>query len=131
MLDLNWLTLVLGLVLPMLTGLVTSRLAHAGLKAAVLALLSAIGGILNELYSVGGVLAGFDWSAAVANAVSVFLIGVGLHYGLLKPTGVTGANGVTQTAVPGGLGNRGPVVAAPGSETTGGRHADAPTDDRL
>jgi hypothetical protein len=129
MLDLNWLTLVLGLVLPMLTGLVTARLAHAGLKAAVLAVLSAVGGIGNELYSVGGVLAGFDWSAALANAVSVFLIGVGLHYGLLAPTGVTGKNGTLQTgALEGGLGARGPAVAAPGSETPGGRHTDAPPD---
>lgn len=127
MLDLNWLTLVLGLVLPMATGLVTSRLAHAGLKAAVLALLSAVGGIGNELYSVGGVLAGFDWSAALANATSVFLIAVGLHYGILKPTGVTGSSGTLQTgSLSGGIGGTGPKVAAPGSETTGGRHGTPP-----
>ena len=121
MLDLNWLTLVLGLGLPMLVALATNRLAHAGLKAAVLGVLAAIGGIGNELYSVGGVLAGFAWSAALANAVSVFLIAVGLHYGLLKPTGVTGSTGTLQTgALSGGLG--GPAIAAPGSETTGTPH---------
>jgi hypothetical protein len=129
MLDLNWLTVLLGVVLPMLTGLVTARLAHAGLKATVLALLSAIGGILNELYSVGGNLAGFDWSASLANAVTVFLMAVGLHYGLLKPTGVTGQNGVVQTgALSGGLGSRGPAVAVPGSETTGGTARHRPTE---
>ena len=129
MLDLNWLTLVLGIGLPMLTGLVTSRLAHAGLKAVVLALLSAVGGIVSELYSVGGVLAGFDWSAALADATTVFLIAVGMHYGLLKPAGVTGSNGTLQTgALAGGLGGRGPKVAAPGSETTGGTPRHRPVD---
>lgn len=126
-LDLNWLTVVLGVVLPLITGLVTSRLAHAGLKAVVLALLSAIGGLLNELYSVGGNVDLYDWSAGLANALTVFLLAVGLHFGLLKPVGATGANGVTQTAVPGGLGSRGPAVAVPGSETTGGTPTDRPT----
>lgn len=105
MLDLNWLTLVLGTVLPILTGLATSRVAHPGLKAAVLAALSALGGIGNELYSVGGDTAAFDWSASLANAVTVFLIGVGMHYGLLKPIKVTGSDGAVQTGpLEGGLG---------------------------
>lgn len=126
MLDLNWLTVVLGVVLPMATGLVTARLADPGLKAVVLAVLSAVGGILNELYSVGGNLAGFGWSASLADALTVFLIAVGLHYGLLKPTGVTGQNGVVQTgALSGGIGGRGPDVVVPGSETTG-RHTTPP-----
>lgn len=122
MLDLNWLTVLLGVVLPLLTGLVTARLAHPGLKAVVLAVLAAVGGILNELYSVGGDLAGFDWSASLANALAVFLVAVGLHYGILKPTGITGQNGIVQTgALSGGL--RRPAMAVPGSETPG----DTPT----
>lgn len=105
MLDLNWLTLVLGVGLPILTGLVTARVAHPGLKATILALLAAVGGIVQELYSVGGVLDGFDWSSAVADATSVFLLAVGMHYGLLRPTGVTGSDGAVQTgALAGGLG---------------------------
>jgi hypothetical protein len=105
MLDLNWLTLVLGVVLPMVTGLVTNQLAHPGLKAVVLAVLAAVGGILNELYSVAGDTTLYDWSAGLANAVTVFLIAVGLHYGILKPTGVTGTNGAVQTGtLAGGIG---------------------------
>lgn len=106
MIDLNWLLLLTGTVLPVITGLATNRLAHPGLKAAVLALLSAVAGLLNELYSVGGDTLAYDWSAGLANAVTVFLLAVGLHFGLLKPTGVTGANGGVQTAVPSGLGGR-------------------------
>lgn len=120
-LDLNWLTVVLGVVLPMLTGLVTNRLAHPGLKAVVLAFLAAVGGLLNELYTVGGNVAAYDWSAGLANALTVFLVAVGLHYGILKPTGITGTNGTVQTgALSGGLG--GPAIAAPGSETDTAAH---------
>ncbi len=105
MIDLNLLLLATGTIVPMLTGLVTNRLAHPGLKATVLALLSAVGGILNELASVGGDLALYDWSASGANAVTVFLVGVGLHYGLLSPVGLTGKNGALQTgALAGGIG---------------------------
>lgn len=110
MIDLNYLLLATGTVVPILTGLVTSRVAHPGLKAAVLALLSALGGIGNELVSVGGNVVLYDWSASVANAVTVFLVGVGLHYGLLKPTGITGSEGVVQNgALAGGVG--GPSTA--------------------
>lgn len=104
MIDLNWLLVLSGTLLPILTGLVTARVAHPGLKATVLALLSAVAGLLNELYSVAGNAALYDWSAGLANAVTVFLVGVGLHYGLLRPTGVTGSDGGVQRAVPGGIG---------------------------
>lgn len=112
MIDLNWLTLLLGTGLPIVTGLVTARVAHPGLKATVLALLSALGGVGSELYSVGGDTAVFDWSASAANAVTVFLIGVGMHYGLLRPAGVTGSDGAVQTgALSGGLGHQPPAHA--------------------
>jgi hypothetical protein len=107
MIDLSWVTLLLGVVLPLLTGLATARFAHPGVKAGVLAALSAAGGLVSELYDVGGELGAVDWSAAGADAVAVFLIGVGLHFGLLKPAGVTGADGVVQTGpLSGGLGAR-------------------------
>ncbi|QJY46638.1 hypothetical protein [Pseudonocardia broussonetiae] len=111
MIDLNWLLLLTGTVLPILTGLVTARVAHPGLKAVVLAALSAVAGLLNELYSVAGDTTAYDWSAGGANAVTVFLLGVGLHYGLLKPTGITGSEGGVQRAVPAGIGGGHPEHA--------------------
>lgn len=104
MIDLNWLLVVSATVLPMLVALVTSKVANAGLKATVLAGLSAAAGLLNELYTVGGDTAAYDWNSGLANAVTVFLVGVGLHYGLLKPIGVTGGDGSIANSVPNGLG---------------------------
>lgn len=104
--DLNWVMLVSGTVLPFLVALVTARLASAGVKAVVLAALAAIAGLVNELYTASGVLADVDWSSAGANAITTFLIAVGFHFGLWRPTGITGVNGSVQQAVPQGVGGR-------------------------
>lgn len=103
MIDLNWLLVLTGFVVPMLTALVTKQVSNAGLKASVLAVLSAVGGVLTEIQSVSGDLSAMSWNATLANAVGVFLLGVGLHFGLLRPTGVTGSEGVIQSKVPGGI----------------------------
>jgi hypothetical protein len=104
--DLNWITLLSGTLLPFLVALVTARLAWAGLKAIVLAVLAAIAGLINELYGASGVLANVDWSSAGANAVTTFLIAVGFHFGLWRPVNLTGANGTLQQSVPQGVGGR-------------------------
>jgi hypothetical protein len=102
--DLNWVMLLSGTVLPFLVALVTARVAWAGLKAIVLAALAAIAGLLNELYTASGVLADIDWSSAGANAITTFLIAVGFHFGLWRPTNLTGVNGAVQQSVPQGVG---------------------------
>jgi hypothetical protein len=104
--DLNWIMLVSGTVLPFLVALVTARLAWAGVKAIVLAVLAAISGLLNELYTASGVLGDVDWSSAGANAITTFLIATGFHFGLWKPTNLTGAGGTVQQAVPAGVGGK-------------------------
>lgn len=104
-LDVTWLTLVATVLLPMLVAVVTARLAHPGLKAGVLALLALLTAVVNELLQTGGV-ASFSLSSALATTLGVFLGAVGLHYGLLKPTSVTGADGSIQRSLTGGLGNR-------------------------
>jgi hypothetical protein len=102
--DLNWIMLLSGTVLPFLVALVTARLAWAGLKAIVLAVLAALAGLLNELYTASGVVADIDWSSAGANAVTTFLIAVGFHFGLWRPTNLTGVNGTVQQSAPAGIG---------------------------
>lgn len=104
MIDINWLTLVLGTGLPMLVAFITAQEANAGLKAVVLAGLAAVGGILQELVSVSGDLGALDWNASLANATTVFLIAVGAHFGLLKPVGLTGSDGSIQSNVSSGIG---------------------------
>jgi FtsH-binding integral membrane protein len=83
-----WLGLTISVVLPVLVGLVTTRVTSAGTKAVLLLALTALNGFLVELagphedgYSVG--------SAVLLWALS-FGTGVLTHFGLWKPTGVTG-----------------------------------------
>lgn len=82
-----WLGLLTSLVLPVLVGLVTTRVTNASVKAVLLLALTAATGFVVELaaphpdgYSVG--------SAVILWAVS-FGTGVLSHFGLWKPTGVT------------------------------------------
>jgi hypothetical protein len=83
-----WLGLAISVVLPVLVGLVTTRVTSAGAKAVLLLFLTAANGFLVELagphpdgYSVG--------TAVVLWAVS-FATGVLTHFGLWKPTGLSG-----------------------------------------
>ncbi|MEU5043138.1 hypothetical protein [Streptomyces griseorubiginosus] len=83
-----WLGLLVSVVLPVLVGLVTTRVTHAGLKAVLLLALSTVNGFVVEYagphdasYSVG--------TAAVLALVS-FATGVLAHFGFWKPVGVAG-----------------------------------------
>lgn len=101
--DPTWLTLVALVLLPSLTGFVTQRLAHPGLKAGVLAVLVLITSAVNEALAAGGILA-FDVSSFLAHSLILFLGAVATHYGLLKPVGLTGGDGAIARAVPAGIG---------------------------
>lgn len=83
-----WLGLLISVILPLLVGLVTTRVTNASVKAVLLLALTAVTGFVVELaaphpdgYSVG--------SAVILWAVS-FGTGVLSHFGLWKPTGVSG-----------------------------------------
>lgn len=98
------LTLLVSVVLPALVALVTKRLASPGLKAVVLAALAALLGFLSELLDALVHAGAFDVAAAIVWWVTAFVVAVAVHYGLLKPGGITGSQGAIATAVPGGLG---------------------------
>lgn len=96
-----WLGLAISVVLPVLVGLVTTRVTSAGAKSVLLLALSALNGFLVELadkpasYSIG--------TAAILTLVG-FATGVLSHFGLWKPTGVAHkaqAVGVTRGPVQG------------------------------
>lgn len=83
-----WLGLLTSVVLPVLVGLVTTKVTSAGVKSVLLLALSAANGFLSELGSHPS-----DWhlgSAVILTLVS-FGISVLTHFGLLKPTGVSAA----------------------------------------
>ena len=83
--------LLVAFVLPVLVGLVTTRVTPAAAKAWTLAGLTLATSLLVELgrtITAGGV---FDIGVALLAALPAFVVSVATHYGLWKPTGVSGA----------------------------------------
>ena len=81
-------SLIVGVFLPILVGLVTKVTTSSSTKAVLLAALSAVSGFLTELVNAGGFGGDFDWLSATLTAITTFVVGVALHFGLWKPTGV-------------------------------------------
>lgn len=81
-----WLGLLVSVVLPVLVGLVTTRVTSAGVKAVLLLALSTLNGFLVELSNPGD-----HYSIGTAAVLSVVTFGIGVlsHFGLYKPTGVS------------------------------------------
>lgn len=82
-----WLGLAISVALPVLVGLVTTRVVHAGVKAVLLLALTSANGFLVELQAGGE---GYDLGAAVVLTLVSFGTAVLSHFGLWKPTGVAG-----------------------------------------
>ncbi|MFD4596696.1 hypothetical protein ACFWPQ_01560 [Streptomyces sp. NPDC058464] len=83
-----WLGLLTSVVLPVLVGLVTTRVTNAGLKAVLLLALSTATGFVTEY--AGPHDAGYSVGTAAILALVSFGTGVLAHFGLWKPTGVSG-----------------------------------------
>lgn len=83
------LQLVLGVLLPVMVGLVTTRATRPGAKAVLLAALSVLTSLLTEL--VGALQAGtvYNLGMALVLGLGTFIVAVATHYGLLKPTGIS------------------------------------------
>jgi len=89
--SLGWgqiLTLVIQIVLPLLVGLVTKRSMPSGVKALLLLLLTAISQSVSAALQ-ADVGNGYHWGSLLGNIGLGFLISVGVHYGLWKPTGAS------------------------------------------
>lgn len=86
-------SLLVGVVLPALVALVTKQVASSGLKAWVLLALSAVSAVAVQVVQSGA----FNGTAAVNTFLITFVTAVAAHYGLLKPAGLTGTDGVIQT----------------------------------
>lgn len=82
-----WLGLLVSVVLPVLVGLVTTRVTNAGAKATLLLALSTLNGFIVE-YAAGG--DGYSVGTAAVLSLVAFGTGVLTHFGLWKPTGVAG-----------------------------------------
>lgn len=82
-----WLGLVVSVGLPVLVGLVTTRVTNAGVKAVLLLALSTLNGFLVEL--AGPHDAGYSVGTAAVLALVSFATGVLSHFGFWKPVGVS------------------------------------------
>lgn len=81
-----WLSLFVSVVLPVLVGLVTTRVTHAGVKAVLLLALSTATGFVTEY--AGPHDAGYSVGTAAVLALVSFGTGVLAHFGFWKPVGV-------------------------------------------
>ena len=83
------LQLVLGVILPVLVGLVTTRTTKPGAKAVLLAALSVTTSLLTELIAALQAGTVYNLGLALVLGIGTFIVAVATHYGLLKPTGLS------------------------------------------
>lgn len=83
-LDVGILTFIIGVLLPLLTGLVTKANASPKLKALTLLSLSLIASAVQYLISVNGVV---NLRTFLANFAVTWLIAISTYFGFTKPTG--------------------------------------------
>lgn len=84
-------SLLIGVVLPIFTGLVTKWETPAGVRATVLLGLSAVTAFMSEFLSSLTGHTAFDVGATLLAVLGTFLTGVGLQFGLWRPSGISDA----------------------------------------
>lgn len=82
---------VIAFVMPVLVGLVTTRVTSGARKAWLLAALTLASSVLFELARSLQDAATFDLGVALVAALPTFVVSVAGYYGLWKPTGVATA----------------------------------------
>ena len=83
--------LLVSTVLPLLVGLVTTKVTHSGVKAVLLAALALVTSLLTELGVAMSNGVTYDLGRGLLLAIPTFLIAVGMHYGIWKPVGASSA----------------------------------------
>lgn len=81
--------LLVAFVLPVLVGLVTTRVTSGARKAWLLAGLSLVTSLLLELARALTAGTTYDVGVALLAALPAFVVSVATYYGLWKPTGIT------------------------------------------
>lgn len=88
-LDAQTISLLVGIVIPLLVGLLSKIHASSGLKAVINAALSAVAGAFSAFASTG--FSATDWKTLVTSIVTTWVVSVATYYGVYKPTGVAGS----------------------------------------
>ena len=81
--------LVLSTLLPLAVGLVTKIITNSSIKAVLLLFFALIGSLVAEIVRALQEGQVFDLGQALILTLPTFLIGVGMHYGIWKPTGAS------------------------------------------
>ncbi len=97
----DWLNILIGVLLPGAVALVTRRFADSAVKALTLVALTVLTSVVTQIAANGG---DFDVAPTAMVFLTQFGTAVLAHYGVLKPTGVTGTNGAIARVVEGGIG---------------------------
>lgn len=92
-------TLVLGALIPFVTGLITKKIASPAVKSVCTAVLSTVAGIVTTAQQNGGTV---ELEPALSNILVAFVTAISLYYGLYRPT--TAAEKVQNIAPNVGLG---------------------------
>ena len=80
-------SLIAGVIVPILVGLIAKAAAPAGLKAVLNAALSGVGGLLTAANLPGG----FGWKGFAIAWAQTWVVSIATYYGLYVHTGVTAA----------------------------------------
>lgn len=92
--------LVLAVAMPILVGLVTTRVTASNVKAWLLASLTLVTSLLTELARSIATNTAFDLGIALLAVIPAFAISVATYYGLWKPVGAgTAAQRVEATTL--------------------------------
>lgn len=89
--DVSVLTLIIGTVMPIVVGLVTTRVTSGAIKAWLLAGLTLVTTVFQAMLLAAQSGIPFELGAILVSAVQQFIISVAIYYGLWKPTGIAGA----------------------------------------
>jgi hypothetical protein len=84
-------TLVVSVVLPLVTALVTGQKTHAGVKAVIFIVLSALTGFGSTWLAALHTNKPFDLVGALVTAGVALFIGINAHFGIWKPTTLAAA----------------------------------------
>lgn len=106
-LDIGVLTFILGVGLPILTGLITKSAASPRTKAVTLLTLVVAATVVQRALDANGVVNLKTW---LTTALVTWIVAIATHFGLLKPTGVS--QGVANIAPQAGIGYTGTGKAA-------------------
>ena len=99
-----WLTFLVATALPMIVAVIKTRYASTKTGAIVLAVLSIVYSVLQEIYNAGQAGEDFEVKRLITVLFVTIVTAVSVHLGILQPTKITGNDGVILKTLPKGIG---------------------------